>query len=127
MRILHIGVGAASEKNADLFFRELLGLAKTAPVTLAAELCRGIFAIDRELEVIHYKAEGIHFEVFIDPAYHAPERTVLHACIEVDDQARFLKKCGDIGLKVIRAPKGDSFVIFISDLDNNLYEVKEKK
>jgi len=127
MRIIHIGIGAASERNADLFFRELLGLAKTAPVALTAELCRAIFAIDRELEVIHYKAEGIHFEVFIDPSYRAPERTMFHACLEVDDLAPFLKRCGDAGLKVSRTPKGDSFVIFISDLDNNLYEVKEKK
>jgi catechol 2,3-dioxygenase-like lactoylglutathione lyase family enzyme len=127
MRILHIGIGASSERNADLFFRDLLGLAKTAPVTLAADLCRNIFAIDRELEVIHYKAEDIHFEVFIDPSYRAPERIVLHTCLEVDDQSGFLKQCGDMGLKINRTPKGDTFVIFISDLDNNLYEVKEKK
>jgi catechol 2,3-dioxygenase-like lactoylglutathione lyase family enzyme len=127
MRILHIGVGASSERNADLFFRELLGLAKTAPVTLAADLCRNIFAIDRELEVIHYQAEGIHFEVFIDASYRAPERTVLHACLEVDDQSGFLEKCSAMGLKISRTPKGDAFVIFISDLDNNLYEVKGKK
>ena len=127
MRILHTGLGASSERNADLFFQELLGLVKAAPVSLSAALCRSIFAINRELRVINYKAEGIHFEVFIDPLYRAPEQTILHTCLEVDDQAGFLKKCGETGLKVSRTPKGDSFVSFISDFDGNPYEIKERK
>jgi catechol 2,3-dioxygenase-like lactoylglutathione lyase family enzyme len=127
MRILHIGVGASSEKNADLFFQDLLGLEKAVPYSLAAELGRGIFAINRELSVIHYKAESIDYEVFIDPMYQAPQPSVLHSCLEVDDQAGFLERCGAAGFKVNRNPKGDSFVTFISDFDGNLFEVKEKK
>lgn len=127
MRMLHIGLGASSASNADLFFQKLLGLEKAAPVRLAAGLSRSIFAIDRELKIIHYTAEGIHFEVFIDPLYRAPERTVLHTCLEVGDQAGFLEKCGEAGLKVSRIPKGDSFVSFVSDLDGNSFEVKERK
>jgi hypothetical protein len=127
MRILHTGLGASSEKNADLFFQELLGLVKAAPISVSAELCRSIFAIDRELRIISYKAEGIHFEVFIDPLYRAPEQTVLHTCLEVDNQAGFLKKCGATGLKVSRTPKGDSSVSFVFDFDGNPYEVKERK
>jgi catechol 2,3-dioxygenase-like lactoylglutathione lyase family enzyme len=127
MHILHVGLGASSERNADLFFKELLGLVKDAAVSLAAELGRSIFAINRELRIIHYKAEEIHFEVFIDPLFRAPEQSVLHTCLEVDDQAGFLKKCGAAGLKTSRTPKGDSFVSFISDFDGNSYEIKQKK
>lgn len=127
MRILHTGLGASCERNADLFFQELLGLVKAAPVSLSAELCRSIFAINRELKIIYYEAAGIHFEVFIDPLYRVPEQTVLHTCLEVDDQAGFLKQCGAAGLNVRRTPKGDSFVSFVSDCDGNLYEVKERK
>ena len=127
MRLLHIGLGASSERNADLFFQELLGLAKAAPVQLSADLCRSIFAIDRELFIINYSAEGIRYEVFIDPLYLAPAPTVLHSCFEVDDLAGFLTRCGEAGLKVNRTPRGDSSVTFISDFDGNLYEVKERK
>jgi len=127
MRMLHIGVGSASEKNADFFFHELLGLAKSEPYILPAELSRDIFAIERELAIINYSAEGIRYEAFIDPLYKAPEPTVLHSCLEVDDLAGLLARCGDAGLKVRRTPRGDSFVTFISDLDGNLFEVKEKK
>jgi len=127
MRILHMAVGASSERNADLFFQDLLGLGKAAPVSLAAKLSRSIFAIDRELKIIHYTDEALHFEVFIDPSYQAPSPTVLHSCLEVDDQAGFLKKCAEIGLKVNRTSRGDSFIIFISDLDGNHYEIKGKK
>ncbi|HEX7502007.1 MAG TPA: VOC family protein [Acidobacteriota bacterium] len=127
MRIIHIGMGASSEKNADLFFQDLLGLGKAAPVSLASKFSRSIFAIDRELKIIHYTDAAVHFEVFIDPSYKAPEPTVLHSCLEVDDQAGFLKKCAELGLKVNRIPRGDSFIIFITDLDGNLFEVKGKK
>ena len=127
MRILHIGVGASSEKNADLFFQELLGLAKAAPVVLAAEFSRRIFAVDRELKIVHYTGDGVHFEAFVDPAYRAPAPSVLHSCLEVDDQRAFLEKCADMGLPVNRVPRGDSFVTFISDLDGNHYEIKGKK
>jgi catechol 2,3-dioxygenase-like lactoylglutathione lyase family enzyme len=127
MRILHIGVGASSEKNADLFFQDLLGLGKAAAVTLAAKLSRSIFAVDRELKIIHYTDDAVHFEVFIDPSYKAPAPTVLHSCLEVDDQAGLLARCAELGLKVSRTPRGDAFIIFISDLDGNLFEVKGKK
>jgi catechol 2,3-dioxygenase-like lactoylglutathione lyase family enzyme len=127
MRILHVGIGASSARNADFFFQGLLGLEKAVPVTLAAELCQGVFAIQRELVVIHYRAAGIDLEVFIDPSYRAPEPTVLHACLEVDDQARFLEQCGAAGLRVSRTPKGEGFVSFVHDLDGNLFEIKQKK
>ncbi len=124
MRNLHTAIGASCAGNADLFFQQLLGLEKGAPVRVGAELCRAIFAIDRELTIINYTAAGVRFEVFIDPSYRAPEQTVLHSCIEVDEQAEFLKQCAANGLKVSRTPKGDSFVCFVSDLDGNLYEIK---
>jgi catechol 2,3-dioxygenase-like lactoylglutathione lyase family enzyme len=127
MRMLHIGVGSSSEKNADLFFHELLGLAKAEPYALPAQLSRSIFAIDRELTIINYSAEGIRYEAFVDPLYRAPVPSVLHSCLEVDDLAGFLARCGAAGLKVTRTPRGDSFVTFISDLDGNLFEVKGKQ
>lgn len=127
MRILHIGVGASSEGNADRFFRDLLGLAKAEPYVLPAGLSRSIFAIERELAVINYSAEGVRCEVFVDPLYRAPAPTVLHSCFEVDDQAGLLERCAAAGLRVSRTPRGDSFVAFVADPDGNLFEIKEKK
>jgi|WetSurMetagenome_2_1015567.scaffolds.fasta_scaffold830404_1 catechol 2,3-dioxygenase-like lactoylglutathione lyase family enzyme len=127
MRVLHIGVGSSSERNADLFFRDLLGLAKAEPYGLPVELSRSIFAIDRELTISNYAAEGMRYEVFVDPLYRAPVPSVLHSCLEVDDLAGFLARCGAAGVKVKRTPRGDSFVTFISDLDGNLFEVKGKQ
>ncbi|MCU0275682.1 MAG: hypothetical protein MUF02_02295 [Acidobacteria bacterium] len=127
MRVLHVGVGASCERNADLFFQELLGLEKAAPVSLSVELSRSIFAIERELAIIHYRAEGIHFEVFVDPSCRAPAPTVAHTCLEADDPDGLLVRCTALGLRVNRTPKGDSSVTFISDLDGNLYEVKKRK
>jgi catechol 2,3-dioxygenase-like lactoylglutathione lyase family enzyme len=126
MRILHAGLGASTEKNADLFFQELLGLTKAGPVALAAEFCAKVFGIEREMQLINYKAEGIHCEVIIDSSYRAADPTVVHTCLEVEDQAEFLNRCVEKGLKISRIPKGNSFVVFIADLDGNPYEIKAK-
>ena len=103
MRILHTAIGASCAGNADLFFSNCWALKRARP--LLSRNCRAIFAIDRELTIINYTAAGVRFEVFIDPSYRAPEQTVLHSCIEVDDQADFLRKCAANGLKVSRTPK----------------------
>ncbi len=125
MRMLHVGIGASGEGNADLFFQELLGLEKAAPIPLAAGMAERIFAVGRDMAIVNYTAAGIRFEVFIDPLYSAPERSVLHACFEVDDLEALVVRCAALGLEVNRVPKGDRVVTFIRDRDGNLYEVKE--
>ena len=127
MRILHAGLGASSEVKADKFFCELLGLAKHGPAVLPAGLCREVFGIQRELQVFNYQAEGLHFEVFIDPAFSRGLPAVVHTCLEVEGLDAFLARCAEQGIVVSRTPKGAAWVIFISDLDGNRYELKERK
>jgi catechol 2,3-dioxygenase-like lactoylglutathione lyase family enzyme len=127
MKYLHTGLCSSSEKNADLFFQDVLGLAKSESFVFPAELIKGIFGINSEMKAVNYKAEGIRFEVFIDPSYKARYLSMAHSGLEVENLTEFLKKCEDKRIKVSRTPKGDSFVIFITDPDGNLFEIKEKK
>ena len=58
MRLLHVGITCSSEERADQVFVELLGLQKAEPKILAAEICRALFGVDRDLTMINYVGES---------------------------------------------------------------------
>lgn len=126
MRLLHVGITSGSEERADRFFVDLLGLQKTRPKVLAAEICRALFGVDRDLTMINYVGESAHFEVFVCDTATTRGRAIEHACIEVEDLSEFLRKCDSLDVEVIRVPKGESLITFIKDADGNLFEIKEK-
>ena len=126
MRLLHVGLTSSSEERADGFYVDLLGLEKGEPKILAAEICRAIFGVDRELTVVNYVGESAHFEVFIWGAAPRPARPIEHACVGMEDLGEFLRKCDALHVEVIRVPKGESLITFIRDADGNLFEIKEQ-
>ena len=126
MGLLHVGLTSSSEERANEFYVDLLGLKRAEPKILAAEICRTIFGIDRELTVINYVGESAHFEVFVCGAAPTPARPIEHACVGVENLPEFLRKCDTFNVEVIRAPKGESLITFIKDADGNLFEIKEK-
>jgi len=126
MGLLHVGITSSSEERADEFYVALLGLNKAEPWILAAELCRAIFGMDRELTVINYVGESAHFEVFICGAAYTSARRIEHACVTVENLSEFLRKCDTLNVEVIRVPKGESLITFAKDADGNLFEIKGK-
>jgi len=126
MDLLHVGLIASSEERANRFYADLLGLKRAEPKILAAELCRALFGIDRELTVINYVGESARFEIFLCDALPAPARPVEHACIAVENLSEFLKKCDVLHVEVIRVPRGESLITFIKDADGHLFEIKAK-
>ena len=127
MDLMHVGLTSSSEERADGFYVGLLGLKKAEPKILAAEICRALFGIDRELTIINYTGEAAHFEVFVCPAAPTPGRPIDHACIAVENLPEFLRRCETSQVEIIRVPKGESLVTFIKDADGNLFEIKEKQ
>jgi catechol 2,3-dioxygenase-like lactoylglutathione lyase family enzyme len=127
MDIRHVGLRASSEENADQFFKDLLGLKKQVPKTLPAALAQALFHVDADLKVINYGNEHAHFEIFIYSPDQAPARPIEHVCLEVDDLPEFLQRCRGLNVNILRVPKGEGWLTFISDSDNNLFEIREKK
>lgn len=125
IKFVHTGLAASSEKNADRFFIDILGLEKSEPKIIDKKLAQAIFGIDAELLMIHYRGGTLDYEIFIHQAYKAPEKQIAHSCIKVNDLKEIVSKCNDAGLKVIEVPKGSGVITFISDYDGNLFEVKE--
>jgi len=124
MILRHVGLTSSSEEKADVFYADLLGLIKSAPKMLPLELAKAIFNADRELVMINYQNEDIHFEIFITGSDGGNSRKIEHTCLEVDNLAGFLEKCRGLSIDISRIPKGDKTLTFIKDFDGNLFEIK---
>ncbi len=125
MKIIHSGLAASSEENADRFFIGILGLEKSIPKILDKNLAQAIFGINNELLIIHYQGGAVHYEILVYQDYKAPEKQIAHSCIQVTDLIHIVNTCRDAGLKVVEVPKGQVVVTFVSDYDGNLFELKE--
>jgi catechol 2,3-dioxygenase-like lactoylglutathione lyase family enzyme len=124
MRLHHIALVSSSEENSDRFYRDLLGLEKKDARTVPAEKMAQIFNISEEARLINYGGgNGPLFEIFVTPVRE--NVPVSHSCLTVDDREAFLEKCRKMDVPVRRIPRGDgTFIAFISDCDNNLFEIK---
>jgi len=126
MNVKDVGLVSGSERNADKFFEELLGLKKAEPKTLPAALSQALFDVNSDLIVINYLNDYAHFEIFISGAYKSSRRPIQHVCLEVDDLPSFLQKCRRLDVQILQIRKEDSQLTFISDYDGNLFEIKKK-
>jgi len=124
MLLRHAALTCSTEDHADKFYRDLLGLKKSAPKLLPADLAEAIFNLDAELPIINYMDDRIHFEIFIDPQPSLSQRRIDHLCLEVADLSDFLKSCRSLNVAVNQIPKGDKTLTFIEDFDGNLFEIK---
>jgi catechol 2,3-dioxygenase-like lactoylglutathione lyase family enzyme len=127
MKLLHIGITSDSENRADAFFRDLLGMEKTEPKTVAASLAKSIFGVDADLKVINYTARGLQFEVFIRAPRTGGTDPIPHVCLAVKDLTAFLEKCRGMGIETFQVPRGDALLTFTRDGAGNLFEIKERK
>ena len=123
----HTALVCASEKNADRFYKQLLGLNKEKPKILPQSLSMAIFNVAAELKIINYTGEGAHFEIFIYTDKGCRTKQIEHTCIEVNDRKAFFEACREHELDVNRVQKGEKTLLFVNDFDGNLFEVKNRQ
>jgi len=126
MNLRHVALTCSSEEKANDFYQNLLGLKKSEPKTLPSSLSREIFDIDSELMIINYVSESVHFEIFIHTHNQRNNSRIDHVCLEVNDLPEFLQECRSLNVNIIQIPKEESLITFISDYDDNLFEIKQK-
>jgi len=124
MILRHVALTSSSEKKSDKFYQTLLGLQKSEPKTLPLTLSKAIFDINSELKIINYLDEYLHFEIFLTSYTINNVRKIAHVCLEVDDLEAFLEKCRTLQVKIVQVPKADKLLSFISDYDDNFFEIK---
>ncbi len=126
MILQHVALTSSSEEKSDKFYQTLLGLQKSESKTLPTTLSKAIFEINFELKIINYLDKHLHFEIFLTRNNRNSVRKIEHVCLEVDDLEAFLEKCRTLQVKILQVPKGDKLLTFISDYDDNFFEIKGK-
>ena len=125
MRLKHVGLACSTEENADKFYQDLLGLNKSEPKTLPADLAKAIFNVDAVVPIINYLDENLHCEIFITNRVGHNTDPIGHLCLEVENLSGFIDKCRSMGVAIDLFPKGDKTLTFIRDFDGNLFEIKD--
>lgn len=125
-KLEHIAVSAKTEEQADRFFIELLGLNKTRAFSVAAELTREFFRVEREIRVIRYSNGVLDVEVFVTEDDSCSKDLYTHSCLVVEDRDAFENRARSMGLDTTHVPKkgSDSYYLFIKDFFGNIYEIK---
>lgn len=124
MELAHVALNVSSEEKADLFYKDLLGLQKSTPRSIPAHLAKAIFGIDKDIPMIHYTSQNLDFEIFVTGETSLLDPGAAHVCITIHNREEFLAKCEALSVQVIRIAKGEGFLVFVKDLDGNLFEVK---
>lgn len=126
MKMHHAAVVASSFEHADRFYQGILGLKKIKCSTLPESLGERIFGIPKECPMVYYDNGQLAVEVFVIDSKKKDTTPYVHLCIEVEEREGFMAQCEAGGLMVNRVPKGDSHLVFVTDFDGNLFEIKQK-
>jgi catechol 2,3-dioxygenase-like lactoylglutathione lyase family enzyme len=126
MKLEHIAVSANTEEQSDKFFVDLLGLTKVRSLSIAADLTRGFFGVDRDIHVVRYGTDSLQAEVFITEDNSRAQDLYTHNCLIVDDRDAFESRARSMGLDVVHLPKkgSDTYYLFVKDFYGNIYEIK---
>ena len=122
--VQHAGLVCRSEETADKFYGDLLGLEKKGPAILPKNLSASIFGVDTDLTMIHYMKDGLHFEIFVHESLEKRPNPIEHQCISVENRDVFIERCRSMGVALNLIPKGEKLLVFITDFDGNLFEIK---
>jgi catechol 2,3-dioxygenase-like lactoylglutathione lyase family enzyme len=118
-----VALTCSSEEKSDKFYQDLLGLQKSEPKTIPPALSQSLFDINSELKIINYLNENLHFEIFFSEQNRVGGKRIDHVCLHVEDLEALLENCRRLQVKIVQVPKGDKLLTFISDDDDNLFEI----
>jgi catechol 2,3-dioxygenase-like lactoylglutathione lyase family enzyme len=125
MKIRHIGLVCRSERNADRFYGDFLGLKKSEKKLIPPALTKPLFHIDEGLEVVIFSGDALLFEIFIHNSKGEETGPIAHVCLDIQDPEALLSRARAMDVPVLRVPKGDTEVIFVQDHDGNRFEIKK--
>ena len=121
--VQHAALEYARKEQADLFFKEILGLETIKTTLLSRALSFAIFGIDTDVEMVVYANETARFEVFIHSK--RKEHSYDHVGLKIADRDDFVIRCKQHGLKPFFIQKDDKQLLFVRDFSGYLFEISE--
>jgi len=121
----HVALQCNDNKEAEIFFTEILGIPINKKFTISRELSEAIFDIDQSVDVEVYGNNETIFEIFINPTEE--NRGYGHVCIEIDNKKEFIARCKRYEIKPKVISKDGKRLLFVRDFSGNLFEIKEKQ
>jgi hypothetical protein len=124
----HVSVGSNSEEDSDRFFIEFMGLNKIRSKVVSADLMDKFFGVNRENKYIIYGDGDLLFEVFITNDNSKAQDVFTHCCVLIENRDELINKATSMGFDIVKVPRndGNGYYLFVQDLFQNLYEIKEK-
>ncbi|MFW9826350.1 MAG: VOC family protein [Candidatus Thorarchaeota archaeon] len=128
MKIEHLAIGNNSEKEADKFFIDLLGLKKLITKIVPPDLMEKFFGINKEQKFVVYGNNDSKFEVFITNDDSKAKDIFTHVCLVIENRNELIDKASSMGFDLVKVPRRDGvgYYLFIKDSFKNLYEIKER-
>lgn len=121
----HVALQCRDRQGAVDFFTRVLGLQLVKSFFLSRELSAEIFNVDEKVEVLVFENQDVYFEVFISERLIDPGFT--HVCVSVSDVELFLDRCKQVGVESFFVEKGGKQLLFVRDVDGNLFEIKKRE
>ncbi len=123
MKVRHVALTCRSLARAGRFYQQFLGLKKISEKTLPAPLSQALFNLDVEFTIVTFANEAIQLEIFISDQNTQPQPPA-HVCLEVSDLPELLQRAEKMKLTIKQIEYQGKKLIFLSDEDGNLWEIK---
>lgn len=108
------------EADISEFYEKILGFELLRSFSLTAQESNEIFGIDQDVTILMGTIGGVDLELFVSSK--AKNLTFNHTCILADDATGIAERAQQHGYRV--HTRGVTY--FVSDNNNNIFEIKEK-
>lgn len=118
----HIGLQVI-EKDIEVFYINVLDCVIKWDFKLLKEEALQIFKIDKDVDIFYTQCENLELELFVDNK--PKEANFNHVCILTDKDVEIVKRAKLGGFRVFtREKKDNTKTYFVSDSNNNIFEIK---
>lgn len=122
--LIHIALHV-NEKDVNSFYLDVLHGKITRSFELSKDVSSDIFNINKNVKVVLVSCDGIDFELFIDDDLPLP--TFAHVCFYSEQAQKIMQRANQKGYRTHLHKTNTIETYFLSDLNNNLFEIKTKK
>ena len=125
MELNHIALTVTDHQEVIDFYQDILGFQTMRVFELEEQLSDKIFGIKTDVAVAVLTRDELTLEIFISktPLKHG----FGHICLNVKKRDEIIRKAKALKYKIVSIDRGTYDLIFISDKNGNLFELKEIK